>query len=83
MRTSHAFAPKLLDKLLSIGVSSFTVLDAARLLETTEARAKATIIYGEQIEKVRVARKEDRPAGRRQLYEVASWRTQWITKPWR
>ena len=61
----------------------FTCADMAEMLDIPFRKARAAIEYGIIDESIRISVMYSPTLERPTEYELASWRKDWITKPWK
>lgn len=83
VRTNRATAPEHLNALLRLPVISFTTNEAAEMLGISRRSAHQAIAFGMAEEKIRIVIDAKYSQSENfTVYENASWRRQWICKPW-
>ena len=83
VRTSKATAPDHLNALLRLPVIQFTINQAAEMLGISRRCAHQAIAFGMAEEKIRIVIDAKYSQSESYtVYENASWRRQWICKPW-
>ena len=83
MRTKRATAPDHLEMILGGDLKFFTCDDIAAALDIPKRKARAAIDYGLYTEVIRPGRTFRSEDGKAVTYELASWRKEWIIKPWK
>ena len=83
MKERPKTAPDYLKLILAGDLKHFTCADIAEMLDIPFRKARAAIEYGIIDETIRISVMYNSTLERPTEYELASWRKEWITKPWK
>lgn len=82
-RKKETKAPQNLDRLMGMGLVTFTAEELVHKMQIPMSEVRLMIYLGIQQERLRVAIEMGKYGRDRNLYECVTWRREWMSKPWR
>lgn len=76
-------APLNLERLMNLGVTTFTAIYLARRMQISMSQVRQMIHLGICNDTVRVAIEIGKYGRESTLYECVHWRRYWMSRPWR
>ncbi len=82
-RKTETKAPRNLERLMSMGIVTFTAEELVRRMHIPMNEVRLMIYFGIETDRLRVAIKQGNHGRATTLYECVTWRREWMSKPWR
>jgi hypothetical protein len=76
-------APMNLEKLMGLGITTFTADDLVYKMHIPMSEVRQMICLGQHKESIRIAIELGKYGREKTLYECIHWRRYWMSRPWR